>query len=113
ALALASRFADSESNAILVDFDYQDPAITRSFDGFGDGGLPAVLALVEQETEKARPYNPHERARRIDPTAVFAASPKSHLRVVGIGAKDEARVVRRADVSRLLTYLSADSDVVV
>lgn len=113
ALALASRFADSESNAVLVDFDYQDPALTRGFGGFGDGGLPAILSLIDQEADRNRPYSAHERSRRIDPTVVYADRPKPHLRVVGIGSSEEARVVRRADVSRLLTYLASEGDVVV
>ena len=113
ALALASRFADSESNTILVDFDYQDPALTRGFGGFGEGGLPAILSLIDQENERTRPHSAHERSNRIDPTILFADRPKPHLRIVGIGSSDEARVVRRADVSRLLSYVAAEGDVVV
>ncbi|HEV8298921.1 MAG TPA: hypothetical protein VGQ20_16560 [Acidimicrobiales bacterium] len=111
-LAMAGRFARTDTSAVVVDFDTQDPEITRLF-AAGSAGIPALLSYLNQPQSNGAMLTSHQRARKVDPTSIFSSTPNNRVRVLGIGADPDTLTLRRTELSRVLEYASHDVGVVI
>jgi Mrp family chromosome partitioning ATPase len=107
ALALAGRFARTDNNVVLIDFDTHDPELTRSL-ASGTSGMPALLSYLEHASSSLG-----TRGSYIDPTTIFAGTPVDRVRVLGVGSDPDTLSLRRSEISRILEYSAGDVDVVI
>jgi hypothetical protein len=111
-LAMAGRFARTDTSSVIVDFDTLDPEITRAF-AKGSAGIPALLSYLSQPQSNGAMLTSHQRKRKVDPTSIFSATPNDRVRVLGIGADPDTMTLRRSEISRILDYAASDVGVVI
>ena len=114
ALTLAGRFARTDVSSVLIDFDFDDPEITRTF-AAGSAGIPQLLTYLNQngDSNGAAVLTSGGRARRIDPTTIFSGTPTDRVRVIGMGNDPDTLALRRSELARVLEYASTDVGVVI
>ncbi|HEX7095056.1 MAG TPA: Wzz/FepE/Etk N-terminal domain-containing protein [Acidimicrobiales bacterium] len=111
ALAMAGRYARTDLNSVIIDFDSHDPELTRLF-AAGTGGIPTVLSYLGQPSSNG-PVSPSNRSRRIDPTTIYASTPVERVRIIGAGSDHDMLTLRRSEISRILEFAARDVDVVI
>jgi capsular polysaccharide biosynthesis protein/Mrp family chromosome partitioning ATPase len=112
ALAMAGRFARTDLNSVIIDFDSHDPELTELF-ASETGGIPTVLSYLGQPSSNGAPMSANTRARRIDPTTIFASTPSDRVRIIGAGADHDTLTLRRSEISRILEFAARDVEVVI
>jgi capsular polysaccharide biosynthesis protein len=112
ALAMAGRFARTDLNSVIIDFDSHDPELTELF-APDAGGIPTVLSYLGQPSSNGQPMSSHARSRRVDPTMIFASTPSDRVRIIGAGADHDTLTLRRSEISRILDFASRDVEVVI
>ena len=112
ALAMAGRFARTDLNSVIVDFDSHDPELTELF-ATDTGGIPTVLSYMNQPSSNGAPMSSQSRSRRIDPTTIYASTPVDRVRVIGAGADHDTLTLRRSEITRILDFAARDVDVVI
>jgi capsular polysaccharide biosynthesis protein/cellulose biosynthesis protein BcsQ len=111
-LAMAGRFARTDNNVVLIDFDQQDPELTDIAGGYDDGGIPALVSYLGH-SGNGEGTGMVERAWRIDPTTIYTSTPNRRVRVLGVGSDPDGQAVRRSEIARVLDHASSDMSVVV
>jgi capsular polysaccharide biosynthesis protein/Mrp family chromosome partitioning ATPase len=112
ALSMAGRFARTDLNSVIIDFDSHDPELTELF-ASETGGIPTVLSYLNQPSANGAPMSANSRARRIDPTTIFASTPSDRVRIIGAGADHDTLTLRRSEISRILEFAARDVEVVI
>jgi Mrp family chromosome partitioning ATPase len=103
AVAMATRFAVTGSQVLLIDADVRHPAITGAF-ARGRPGIAALASLALSDRSALR------QAGSIDP---FAPTSVPGLSVVGLGPKSTTAPLRRQNVLDVVVAAKAHSPVVV
>lgn len=112
ALAMAGRYARTDLNSVIIDFDSHDPELTELF-AAGTGGIPTVLSYLGQPSANGAPMSPNARSRRIDPTTIYASTPVERVRIIGAGSDHDMLTLRRSEIARILEFASRDVEVVI
>jgi capsular polysaccharide biosynthesis protein len=112
ALSMAGRFARTDLNSVIIDFDSHDPELTELF-ASETGGIPTVLSYLSQPSSNGQPMAPNTRSRRIDPTTIFASTPSDRVRIIGAGADHDTLTLRRSEIARILEFAARDVEVVI
>lgn len=112
ALAMAGRYARTDLNSVIIDFDSHHPELTELF-AADTGGIPTVLSYLGQPSSNGAPMSPNARSRRIDPTTIFASTPVERVRIIGAGTGHDMLTLRRSEIARILEFASRDVEVVI